>query len=86
MYKIALKENIKYIIRGNDFRSEGKQPKEWTYSDAKQLKYIHKKFGSGIKLKTYPLLTLSKIIYSGFIKKIKDLLKLNILKQVREKT
>jgi N-acetyl sugar amidotransferase len=72
MYKIALKENIKYIIRGNDFRSEGKQPKEWTYSDSKQLKYIHKHFGSGVKLKTYPLLTLPKIIYSGLIKKIKD--------------
>lgn len=72
MYKIALKENIKYIIRGNDFRSEGKQPKEWTYSDSRQLRYIHRRFGSGIKLKTYPLLTLPKIVYSGFIKKIKD--------------
>lgn len=73
MYQTALKENIKYIIRGNDFRSEGKQPNEWTYSDSRQLKYIHKHFGSETKLKTYPLLTLSKIIYSGFFKKIKDI-------------
>jgi N-acetyl sugar amidotransferase len=72
MYRIALKENIKYIIRGNDFRSEGKQPKEWTYSDTRQLKYIHKRFGSGIKLKTYPTLPFSRIVYAGLVKKIKD--------------
>jgi len=72
MYKLANQEGIKFILRGNDFRSEGKQPKEWTYSDAKQLLYIHKKFGSGIRLKTYPLLTLPKMIVSGVVKGIKD--------------
>ncbi len=73
MYKIAIKENIKFIVRGNDFRSEGKQPKEWTYSDNKQLKYIHKKFGQNVKLKTYPMFSYSKIIYAGVVKKIKDI-------------
>jgi predicted nucleic acid-binding protein len=73
MYKIANQEGIKYILRGNDFRSEGKQPKEWTYADAKQLLFIHKKFGSGIRLKTYPLLTLPKMIYSGLLKGIRDI-------------
>jgi N-acetyl sugar amidotransferase len=73
MYRIALKENIKYIIRGNDFRSEGKQPKEWTYSDTRQLKYIHKHFGSGVKLKTYPTLPFSRIVYAGLVRKIKDI-------------
>ncbi|MCK4664768.1 MAG: hypothetical protein KAT68_17995 [Bacteroidales bacterium] len=63
IYKIALKENIKFIIRGNDFRSEGKQPKKWTYADTKQLKYVHKKFGRNITLKSYPMLSFSKIIY-----------------------
>ncbi len=72
MYKYAIEEGIRFIIRGNDFRSEGKQPKEWTYSDAKQLKYIHKKFGRNIKLKTYPLLPFRKIIYAGIIRKILD--------------
>lgn len=72
MYHAANKHGIKYIIRGNDFRSEGKQPTEWTYSDNKQLKYIHQRFGSGIKLKTYPFLPFSKLIYFGLVKKIKD--------------
>jgi N-acetyl sugar amidotransferase len=73
MYEVARAEGIRYILRGNDFRSEGKQPKEWTYADAKQLRYIHRQFGSGIRLKTYPLLTLPIQIYSGLVKGIKDI-------------
>lgn len=73
MYKIARKEGIRYILRGNDFRSEGKQPTEWTYSDPKQLKYVHKRFGSGITLKTYPLLPITQMLYSGLILKILDI-------------
>lgn len=72
MYKFALKEGIKYIIRGNDFRSEGKQPREWTYSDNKQLRYIHKKFGEH-KLVTFPRLSYYKIFYAGFVRKIRDI-------------
>jgi N-acetyl sugar amidotransferase len=72
MYRMAMKHGIKYIIRGNDFRSEGKQPKEWTYSDSKQLKQIHKKFGSGIPLKTYPKQSFLKMVYAGVVRKIKD--------------
>lgn len=73
MYKIANREGIKFIFRGNDFRSEGKQPKEWTYTDAKQLSYLHQTFGSDIKLKTYLSLPYSKIIYYGFIRRIQDI-------------
>ncbi len=73
MYKVAIKEGIKYIIRGNDFRSEGKQPKEWTYIDNKQLRFIHKKFGSGIKLKSYPMLSFFTMIYSAFFRRTKDI-------------
>ncbi|WP_051350467.1 N-acetyl sugar amidotransferase [Dyadobacter alkalitolerans] len=73
MYKVADAEGIKFILRGNDFRSEGKQPKEWTYSDARQLKYLHQKFGSGVKLRTYPMLTLSRMLYCGLVRQIKDI-------------
>jgi len=72
LYKIASKENIKYIFRGNDFRSEGKQPVEWTYSDGKQLNYLHSKFGT-TKLNTFPNLTLTNLVYYEFIKKIKSI-------------
>jgi N-acetyl sugar amidotransferase len=72
LYKIASKEGIKYILRGNDFRSEGTQPKEWTYGDGRQLNYLHKKFGS-VKLKTYPNYTIQNLIYYGVIKQIKSI-------------
>lgn len=70
LYKIAKKEKIKYILIGDDFRSEGKQPTEWTYSDQKQLKFIHKKYGS-IKLKTYPLLSFYGKYWLSLVKKIR---------------
>ena len=35
IYQTAAKEGIKNILVGTDFRSEGKQPQEWTYSDSK---------------------------------------------------
>jgi N-acetyl sugar amidotransferase len=72
MYNAAIKNDVKYIIRGNDFRSEGKQPTDWTYSDSRQLRYVHKKFGSKAKLKSYPKQSFFKMIYAGFIKKVKD--------------
>jgi tRNA(Ile)-lysidine synthase TilS/MesJ len=71
MYKVALKENIKFIIRGNDFRSEGKQPEEWT--SGADVIHIHKQFGRGTRLRTYPRQSIARIIYAGFVRKIKDI-------------
>lgn len=73
MYKVARAEGIRYILRGNDFRSEGKQPKEWTYADSRQLRYIHNRFGTAVSLKTYPVLSLPVLLYSGLVKGIKDI-------------
>lgn len=72
LYKIAGREKIKYILRGNDFRSEGTQPREWTYGDGKQLKFIHKKFGIS-DLRTFPNYTLSDLLYFSLIKGIKSI-------------
>lgn len=72
LYKIAAKENVRYILRGNDFRSEGSQPTEWTGGDGRTLIYLHRKFGR-VKLKTYPNYTLTNLIYYGFLRKIKSI-------------
>lgn len=72
LYKIAAREKIKYILRGNDFRSEGTQPREWTYGDGKQLKHIHKKFGS-VNLKTFPNYTLSDLMFYSLVLGIKSI-------------
>ncbi|MBV6510875.1 MAG: hypothetical protein FMNOHCHN_00353 [Ignavibacteriaceae bacterium] len=70
LFKLAKKIGVKYIFVGNDFRSEGKQPTEWTYSDQKQLKYLHKKYGT-TKLHTYPLVSMYELVYLGYVKDIK---------------
>lgn len=71
LFKIAEREGIKYVLTGTDFRSEGKQPTEWTYTDSKQMLFLLKKY-EGIKLKTYPYQSLFDIVNSSLIKKIKD--------------
>lgn len=69
LYNMAAKEGIKTILVGTDFRSEGKQPAEWTHNDSKMFNYIVKKFSS-IKLKSYPKMSLLKQLYYGGVKKI----------------
>lgn len=70
LYKTANKLGIKYILIGADFRSEGKQPTEWTYSDGKKLAYIQRKFGI-LPIKTFPNLKMFNFIYYSFVKRIK---------------
>jgi N-acetyl sugar amidotransferase len=70
LYKIAAKYNVKYIFVGNNFRTEGKQPTEWTYADGKQIRYIQHTFGTQ-KLKTFPNQTLYELMYYGFVKGVK---------------
>lgn len=72
LYKIAAREGVKYILRGNDFRSEGSQPTEWTYGDGKQLTHLHRKFGK-VPLKTFPNYTISSLFYYGAVRKIKSI-------------
>jgi N-acetyl sugar amidotransferase len=72
LYQVAEREGVKYIFNGSDFRSEGKQPTEWTYTDARQLLFVLKKF-EHIKLKSFPYYTILQFIRFGYLKKIKML-------------
>jgi N-acetyl sugar amidotransferase len=72
LYQVAEREGVQYIFNGSDFRSEGKQPTEWTYSDARQLMYLLKRFEQ-IKLKSFPYYTIFQFIRFGYLKKIKML-------------
>lgn len=70
LYRKAKQEGTKYILIGHDFRSEGFQPTEWTYSDEKQMRFIAKKF-TNRRLKTFPNLSIWSFGYLAFVKKIK---------------
>ena len=57
MYKFANEYGIKHILTGGNYSTECiRNPKEWMYfqSDDRQLKDIHKKFGTR-KLQSFPL-------------------------------
>lgn len=70
LYRIANKEGIKFILTGNDFRSEGKQPVEWTYNDYKLHKYVVNKYSDTHNL-AFPFLSNSELFYYSFLKSIK---------------
>jgi len=78
LHKIAAENNIKYIISGGNYATEGILPKSWHY-DGKDLKYlnsIHKKFGTK-KLKKFPTFGYLTESYYKFIKGIKTIYILN---------
>ena len=80
LYKVAAENNIKYIISGGNFATEGILPKSWHYNakDVKYLKSIHKRFGTN-KLKTFPTFGYQKEMYYKFIKRIKTIYVLNLI-------
>lgn len=71
LYEVAIKEKVRFIMNGSDFRTEGKQPLEWTYIDSKQFKYILKHI-EGFKVKTYPYHSLLDLAKYKFIYKINN--------------
>jgi N-acetyl sugar amidotransferase len=70
LYRAASREGLKYIIVGNNFRTEGRQPDVWTHIDGRSLKHVQQKFGTQ-KLKTFPNLTASDILYFQLFRGIK---------------
>ena len=78
LHKTAAKHNIKYIISGGNFATEGILPKKWFYNpkDLTLLKSIHKKFGKK-RIKNFPYFDYKKEIYYKFFKGIKIFYLLN---------
>lgn len=78
LHKVAAKYNVKYILSGGNFATEGILPKEWHYNakDVTYLKAIQKQFGTK-KLKTFPTFGFLKEIYYKFVKGIRIIYILN---------
>ena len=70
VYMIANKYNIKYIIGGGNFRTEGEIPRGWTYMDEKYFKSVIRQHSEIKKFQTYPFHTILKKQYYSKIKKI----------------
>lgn len=52
LYGVAAKENIKYVLIGQSFRTEGIAPLSWNFLDGKYLKSVMEQFGT-VKLKEW---------------------------------
>lgn len=75
-YGVAFQENIKYILYGQSFRTEGIKPISWAYMEGEYLKNVHQKFGQ-VQLTPFSLsrpnyqLGPWQLLYYSIIKNIK---------------
>ncbi len=75
LYSVAAKENIKYILSGVSFRTEGIVPLDWNYLDGKYLKSIMQKYGT-VKLRKWRPddpgfnFDIKEFLYYAIVKKI----------------
>lgn len=72
LFTEAAKYNLKYIIHGHSFRTEGTTPLTWTYMDGKYVQDVQKRYGK-IKPKSFPNMTLTKYIYYSLVKRIQQI-------------
>lgn len=66
VFKMAIKNNVKIILSGENLATEAIMPKSWNWrkSDSKNIISIHKEYGTGVKLKTFPFMsTLKRLVY-----------------------
>lgn len=87
LYNFAAKNGVKYILTGANYSTECvREPLEWHYhaTDLRQLKDIHRKFGT-VPLKTFPLTDIFKYkLYYRFVKGMKVVKPLNCVPFVKE--
>jgi N-acetyl sugar amidotransferase len=86
LFHQAVQNNIKYIVTGLNFTTESIMPKTWSYGhmDWPYIKGIYKKFGNGLKLKTYPHISWSKLFYYTAVSQIKSFSMLNYIPYNKE--
>lgn len=89
LYGAANKYNLKYIVIGQSFRTEGIAPLSWNFLDGKYLKNVHKKFGTVPLRKWTPddpgfNLDIKEMLYYTVYKRIKTFPVLYYQNYVRE--
>lgn len=84
LYDVADQEGIKYIINGHSFRTEGTSPLSWTYMDGKYIKSVHQRFGKNKKIKSFPIMSMSRLLYFLFVKRIKEVRLMEYINYVKK--
>ena len=84
LHDVAAKENIKYILIGHSFRTEGIVPRTWTYMDGRYINAVHKRFGR-LKRTSFPNITISSLFYYHILKGIRVIPILNYFSYDKQK-
>lgn len=71
LFKESARNNIKHIVHGHSFRTEGTSPLTWTYMDGKYVKDVHEQFGTKA-IDSFPIMEMPAYIYYALIKQIKQ--------------
>lgn len=82
LYKAAADNNVPFILTGHNMETECVMPQSWVTDklDSSNLMDIYKQYGSGLKLKTFPLQTLFTKFSNYNIRKIEMIFVLNFVK------
>jgi len=72
LYQAAKSENIKYILNGHSFRTEGTSPISWTYMDPLYIRSVLKACGTIKRFKSFPHMTLTRLQYFIWIRRIRE--------------
>lgn len=85
LYRMAVKNNVSYILLGTNIETESGLPSSWTYgvSDWRYISSVHKIFGTQ-KLKTYSHFSLFDELYLKTIRGIKVFPILDYVPYVKE--
>lgn len=73
-YRQAKQHGVKWILAGTNQATEGMRiPPTWNWFkyDKKNIKSLARKFGHGMRLKTFPAIGILELIYFKFIRRIK---------------
>lgn len=83
---VAAKYGIKYIITGSNIKTEGILPRSWArgHLDWKYIKSVAKMFGS-TKPETFPHITMTRVAYYLYIKRIQSIPILNYIEYNKTK-
>lgn len=76
LYEVAAKEDIRYILNGHSFRTEGIAPLDWTYFDGRYIRAIHRRYAAK-PLHDYHNFGLREFVFYSVLKRIKTIPILN---------
>lgn len=80
LYRSAADHGVRYVLGGGNVSTEGILPPSWGYYnlDLRQIIAIHRRYGT-VPLRTFPTLSLPRLLYYVFVKRIRTIPILNYI-------